>query len=306
MTELFTKLGQLTLNTPLVLASGIWGTSATLLKRAGLAGAGAVTAKSCSIAERAGHGNPVMADWTHGLINAVGLRNPGVDEEIGMLKTAKDLLKQDNIKIIASIFAATVDEYYEVAKRIIEAEPDLVEVNISCPNVADEFGTPFAAIPQVAAEVTAAVRKACPIPITIKLAPNVPSIGRVAKAVAEAGADMITAINTMPGLVIDPYAGKPVLFNKSGGLSGPAIKPIALRCVAEIYRSVDIPIIGTGGVLTGQDAVEMIMAGASAVGVGSVITYRGTEAFGMILDEMTALMLTLGYKSIEDFKGMAA
>ena len=173
------------------------------------------------------------------------------------------------VPLIASIFASTIDQFGQVAAIISQAEPDLIEVNISCPNVGDEFGTPFAGSPESAAAVTRKVKKATQIPYIIKLAPNVPNIARIAAAVVEAGADAITAINTMPGMIIDARAGRPVLSNRMGGISGRALKPVALRCVAEIRQAVSVPIIGTGGITTGMDAAEMLMAGATVVGIGS-------------------------------------
>ena len=304
--DLTCRLPGMRLRNPIVLASGILGTSASLLVRAARAGAGAVTAKSAGPAPRAGHPNPVAVDWGHGIINAIGLSNPGAEEEAALLAEAKVLLAALGVPLIASIFGGSVEEYGHVAGTIAAAQPDLIEVNISCPNVADDFGTPFAADCESAAAVTAAVKAAVgSVPISVKLAPNVPNIGRIAQAVVAAGADAITAINTMPGMVIDAKAGRPVLANRTGGVSGPALKPIALRCVAEIASAVNVPIIGTGGVTTGRDAAEMLMAGATAVGVGSAVWYRGAEALGEIVTELAAFMVAQGYRALDDFRGLA-
>jgi dihydroorotate dehydrogenase (NAD+) catalytic subunit len=304
--NLSVKLGHLSLKNPLVLASGVMGTSPELLHRVALSGAGAVTAKSCGPRPRAGHPNPVMVEWEHGLLNAIGLTNPGVNDEVKLLMDTKQRLKPLHVPLIASIFAGTADEFGEVALIVAEAEPDLIEVNISCPNVHDDFGLPFAADPKSAAEVTQSVKqKVVDIPIAVKLAPNVPDIGRIARSVVDAGADMITAINTMPGMVIDVDAALPVLYNRSGGISGPALKPIAVRCVAEIAQFVNVPIIGTGGVITGRDAVEMMMVGATAVGVGSALWYRGPEAFKLIKDELQLYLHENGYKSVNEIIGKA-
>jgi dihydroorotate dehydrogenase (NAD+) catalytic subunit len=278
------------LHTPLVLASGIIGTSAGLMTRAARHGAGMVTAKSCGPTPRPGHPNPVALDWGHGLINAIGLTNPGAAEEAQLLAQTRSQLQPLGVPLIASIFAGTVAEFGQVAQTVATAQPDLLEVNISCPNVGDEFGTPFAGTCQSAAAVTEVVKKAVTCPISVKLAPNVPDIARIAAAAVEAGADAITAINTMPGMVIDPTSGQPILSNRVGGISGPALKPIALRCVYEIAQAVTVPIIGTGGVTTGQDAAEMLMAGASVVGVGSAVYYRGVAALAQISQELAALM----------------
>ena len=297
----------LRLRNPIVLASGILGTSASLLARAAQAGAGAVTSKSCGPRPRAGHRNPVAVDWSHGVINAIGLSNPGADEEVPLLVDAQARLASLGVPLIASIFGGTVAEYGEVARIVATAHPDVIEVNISCPNVADEFGTPFAADSRSAAEVTEAVKAVVgAIPVSVKLAPNVPAISRIAASVVEAGADAITAINTMPGIVIDADAGRPVLSNRVGGISGPALKPIALRCVADIAHAVRVPIIGTGGVMSGRDAAEMLMAGATLVGVGTAVWYRGVTALGEIAHELTAFLERRGYDGPAAIRGLIA
>jgi dihydroorotate dehydrogenase (NAD+) catalytic subunit len=298
------NIGNILLNNPLVLASGVMGTSPTLLHRIALSGAGAVTAKSCGPEPREGHPNPVVVGWEHGLINAIGLTNPGVEDEVHHLQEAQKLLKSLQVPLIASIFAGTVEAFGQVAAVVAEAKPDLIEVNISCPNVQDDFGLPFSANSQSAASVTQFVKRSVgTIPITVKLAPNVPDIGSIAKAVVDAGANAITAINTMPGMLIDANAAQPILHNSTGGISGPALKPIALRCVAEIAQTVDVPIIGTGGVITGRDAIEMMMAGATAVGVGSALWYRGPGAFELIKQEMVEFLQNSGYQSIREIIG---
>jgi len=293
------------LSNPLILAAGILGTGAELLERVARAGAGAVTAKSCGPEPRTGHPNPTVLDWGHGLINAIGLANPGVEEMAVILKDAKGRLQPLGVPLIASIFAETVEGFAEVARRVSKAEPDFIEVNISCPNVAAEFGRPFAADPDSAAAVTRAVKGATHLPVVLKLSPNVTDIAAIARAVEAAGADAVAAINTVAGMVIDVDCGQPVLANRMGGLSGPAIRPIAVRCVYEIYQAVDVPIIGTGGVMDGRDAVEMIMAGATAVGVGSAVYYRGVDVFGEIAQETAAFMVEHGHKTLADLRGMA-
>jgi dihydroorotate dehydrogenase (NAD+) catalytic subunit len=304
---LHVQLCGVSLPNPLILASGILGTEAELMARVAQAGAGAITAKSCGPLPRAGHRNPTVLAWEHGLINAVGLANPGVEAEVGELARTRALLRPLGAALIASVFADTVDNFARVAARVVDARPDLVEVNISCPNVHDEFGTPFAADAGAAAEVTAAVQEAVAgrAPVLVKLSPAVANIAPIARAVADAGADGITAINTLPGMIVDVHARRPVLANRTGGLSGPAIRPLAVRCVYEIFQAVDLPIVGTGGVASGRDAVEMIMAGATAVGVGSAVYSEGPEAFSRIRDEMAALMEELGYGSVAEMRGAA-
>ncbi len=305
--KLGVRLCGVSLPNPLILASGILGTEAELLARVARSGAGAVTAKSCSLGPRAGHPNPTVLAWEHGLINAVGLANPGVEAEIEELARTRELLQPLGVALIASVFADTVENFARVAGRVLEAEPDLLEVNISCPNVHDEFGTPFAADADAAAQVTAAVKEAVEgrAPVLIKLSPNVHDIAAIARAVEAAGADGITAINTLTGMVIDLHARRPILANRTGGVSGPAIRPIAVRCVHEIYRAVDLPIVGVGGVSSGRDALEMIMAGATAVGIGSAVYGEGPEVFGRIAAEMEDLLADLGYESAAEARGAA-
>ena len=307
MTALSTSLCGIDLANPLILASGILGPEAELMARVARSGAGAVTAKSCSLEPRAGHPNPTVLAWEHGLINAVGLANPGVEAEVEELARTRALLKPLGVALIASIFADTVENFARVAGRVVDAGPDLLEVNISCPNVHDEFGTPFAADATAAAQVTAAVKKAVAgrVPVLVKLSPSANDIAAIARAVEAAGADGITAINTLPGMVIDVHARRPILANRTGGLSGPAIRPLAVRCVYEIYRAVDLPIIGTGGVSNGRDAVEMIMAGATAVGIGSAVRGEGPDVFRRIAGEMEALLAELGYGSVVEMRGAA-
>lgn len=292
---------------PLILASGILGTEAELMVRVARSGAGAVTAKSCSLQPRAGHPNPTVLAWEHGLINAVGLANPGVEAEVEDLVRTKALLRPVGAALIASVFADTVENFARVASRLTEADPDLIEVNISCPNVHDEFAIPFASDAAAAAEVTAAVKEAVQgrIPILVKLSPNVNDIATIARAVESAGADGISAINTLTGMLIDIEARRPVLANRIGGLSGPAIRPLAIRCVYEIYRAVEIPIVGMGGVSSGRDAIEMIMAGATAVGIGSAVYQDGPEVFARIGHDMAKLMVELGYESVSEMRGAA-
>ena len=310
MAELSTRFLNMTLSSPLVVASGILGTSAPVMERCAIAGAGAVTSKSAGPEPRSGHANPVAVAWEGGVINAIGLTNPGCHEEVAILTEAKARLAKLGGKLFASIFAPTVEAFGEVARVTAQSEPELIEVNISCPNVASEFGTPFSACAPDAAAVTRSVKQALAgsgIPISVKLAPNVPNLSVIAKACVAEGADAITAINTVPGMLIDPWAGKPVLCNRSGGLSGPAIKPVALRCVYELAAALgpSVPIIGTGGVSSGLDAAEMILAGATLIGVGSVMVAEGPDALTRINAELSDYMDQMGYASLDDFRGKA-
>ncbi len=306
MIDLHTTFCGISFPNPLVLASGILGTEAALMARVARCGAGGVTSKSCGPMPRQGHPNPTVLDWGAGLINAVGLANPGVEAEQAILSEAKTLLAEPGVPLIASIFADTVEGFAQVAAQIGAARPDLIEVNISCPNVAAEFGRAFALDPQAAAAVTRAVKAATTIPVSVKLSPNTADLVSVARAVVEAGADALTAINTLgPGMLIDLDSGRPILSNRVGGVSGPAIRPIAVRCVYELAAAVAIPIIGTGGVRCGRDALEMIMAGATLVGVGSAVYKGGPEVFAAIRGEMIAWMEAHGVQSLDEIRGQA-
>jgi len=207
--------------------------------------------------------------------------------------------------VIASFYGKTVSEYGYMAELLSGAEPALLEANISCPNVA-EFGKPFGSSAKTAGEITRAVRKATDLPFIVKLSPNVVDIKEIALEVEKNGADVISAVNTLgPGMKVDVVSGRPVLSNKSGGLSGPCIKPVAVRCVYEIYESVDIPVLGVGGVNSGLDAVEMLMAGACAVGVGTAVWNRGVGVFGKISAEIGEFMKENGYSNLGELIGKA-
>lgn len=300
--DISTSICGVKLANPTILASGILGvTGASLCFVAGN-GAGAVTTKSIGLEERKGHPSPIIAQWEKGFINAVGLSSQGIDEAVEELKIA---VGQCSSPVIASIFAPTTKQFGEVAKEVSKAKPSLIEVNISCPNVEAEFGKPFATDPKAAAAVTKIAKKNSKAPIIVKLSPNVPNIKMIAAAVEKAGADAINAINTLgPGMVIDISTAKPLLSNKAGGLSGPAIKPIAVRCVYDIYSAVKIPVIGTGGITYGRDAVEMMMAGASAVGMGTAVYYREADVFKKVCEEIMQFMEKEGYSSLKEMIGI--
>ena len=284
--DMSVELAGVRLRSPLILASGILGTHASLMRRVALAGAGAVTTKSAGPAPRPGHPNPTCIDFGHGLLNAIGLANPGAAAEVALIRSTRQALEPLGVKVIASVFADTAEGFGHVARLVAAAGPHLIEVNISCPNVASDLGEPFAASCASAAAATASVRAAVELPVIVKLAPNVPNIGAIARAVVQEGADAICAVNTMPGMVIDPESGLPVLANRSGGVSGPALLPVALHAVYQVSAATKVPIVGTGGVSTGLDALAMISAGATAVGVGSAVYRQGPQAFARLHAEM--------------------
>ena len=304
MNALAVQFAGIALDSPLVLASGVLGTTAASLRRVAEAGAGAVTTKSCSLLPRKGHPAPCILPWKGGILNAVGLSNPGVE---GASAEIADYKRTCATPVFVSIFAGSPAEFGQLARRIAEAKPDLIEVNVSCPNVESEFGIPFAADPEACGAVTRAVKEnAGGIPVSIKLSAQCASIARMAEVCQANGANAITAINTVgPGMWIDTGVGRPVLSNKVGGVSGTAILPIAVRAVYEIRKAVDLPIIGTGGVSCADDALQLIMAGADAVGIGSGVYGGGIELFGEINRDLAAFLKARGFESLAQVRGMA-
>jgi dihydroorotate dehydrogenase (NAD+) catalytic subunit len=296
-----TRLAGTKMRNPLVLASGILGISYSLLKRVQDNGAGAVTTKSIGPEEKAGHENPTVLPWECGIINAVGLSCEGYRNMEDGLKEMKRL----KVPLIMSIYGSAKEEFAEVASFLKGYRPAIFELNISCPN-SEKHGQIFGFEPETAAAVVSAVKdEAGKIPVMPKLTPNTHRITEVAKACEEAGADAIAAINTVQGMLINIEARKPLLHFTKGGLSGPAVRPIAVRCVYDIYKAVEIPILGLGGITTGRDALEMMEAGAAAVGVGSAVYYRGVEAFSLIAGEMESWMKENGVSKVTELTGAA-
>lgn len=291
---LSTKICDVKLDNPTILASGIFGVTGKLLVRAVNNGAGAVILKTLTLEERTGHKNPTVLAGDDYIINAVGLSNPGVKQGIKEIEYAK---KHTKAPVIASISGKTVKEFGIISKEISKARPDFIEVNISCPNVEDELGKPFACSIEDASSVTKAVKTNTKIPVIIKLSPNVNNIGEIAANVEKAGADVISAINT-----VGPEKNE-FLANKSGGISGPKIRKIALEKVKEITANVKIPVIGIGGITYGKDAVEMLKIGASAVQVGSALHFRGYDAFKKICNEIKEYMKENKFSSLKELIG---
>jgi len=298
------ELAGVGLKNPLILASGITGVSVGTLRRAAQGGAGAVTMKSIGPKPRAGHPNPTVLEWECGVINAVGLSNPGAEEGA---RDVADAVKRIKAPVIASFFADDAEGFGAVAERLAISKPALLEANLSCPNVMKEHGVPFAYEPESAAEAVKAVkRRVGGIPLIAKISPNTHKLADVAKAVEAAGANAINMGNTLgPGMLISLEARRPILSNKAGGVSGPAIRPIAVRCVYDIYKAVKIPIIGTGGVSSGRDALEMVMAGATCVGIGSAVGSSGFKVFKKISGEMQEWMEKNGVNSVKEIVGAA-
>lgn len=292
------------LENPLVLASGILGTTGASLASVAQSGAGAVTSKSVWRNRHDGHPNPTVLDLGNGnLINAVGLPHGGLEEAQIEFANFRKLCKKP---LFASIAASTQREFAETVAAIAALKPDVIELNISCPNVESEFGRPFACSVRDTSTVTRLAKKAAnKIPLTVKLSPNVENIAEIAKAAASAGADAITAINTVgPGMVIDIETAEPILANNVGGLSGPAIRPIAVKAIYEIFRAVKIPIIGIGGVTSGRDAIELLQAGATLIGIGSAMI-DGSDVFKKITKEIQTWCKAHRIKNTAELIGQA-
>lgn len=298
MTDLSTSFCGLRLDNPLILASGVRGNNADLLIRAAKEGAGAITSKSCSLDAREGHKNPTCVSDGLYTINAIGLSNPGIQIEVEEIKRA---VEDAGVPVIASVYENTVDGFAQVAEKMAQAAPHMIELDISCPNVHKE-GQMFASTSQSSTEVIKAVKqRVSDIPISVKLSANVPSIGSIAKACQSAGADCISAINTLPAMLIDLEARRPILANRYGGLSGPCIFPVALRSIDEIRNSCQLPIIGGGGVCSGEMAAKMLMAGATAVSIGTAI-YSDQDAFSNIKKELIDVMKKNDFEKLSDIR----
>ena len=299
MVDLTVDVGGLKLRNPVMLAAGILGMSHETLRRVYESGAGAVVTKSIGLEPRAGFSNPTVVGVDCGLINAMGLPNPGAKEFRGEIEK----LKGEGVCVIASVYGFTTEEYVEVAKILSEAGADAIELNCSCPHVS-KVGL-IGQNPELVREVTEAVKDAVSVPVYVKLTPNVTDIASVAKAAEEAGADAVTAINTVKALAIDIELQRPILSATFGGLSGPAIKPIALRAVYEIYKAIEIPVIGVGGIKNWRDAIEFHLAGATATQIGTAIYLKGTRVFKEITEGIKRYLKRKGYKSIKEIIGKA-
>lgn len=265
----------LKLANPTVLASGILGYSTETLENLVRSGAGAVVTKSTGLKPREGYANPTVVQSRCGLINAMGLPNPGVDEYVKEFHRIKAVV---NVPLIFSVYGYSAEEYAIVAKKAAAGGADAVELNVSCPHVKDT-GSEIGQSSEVLVEVVKKVKASIGKPVFVKLSPNVTSIADIAEAAAGAGADGLTIMNTVKAMAIDVETAMPILSNRVGGLSGPAIKPVALRCVYEVYERVKVPIMGCGGIVDWKDAVEFMLAGASAVQIGTAVSIRGLGVF---------------------------
>ena len=298
--RLATEIAGLKLANPTMLASGILGYTGLSLKSIIEAGAGAVVTKSMGLEPRTGYPNPTVVQTDCGLLNAMGLPNPGISH----FKDEMKELKSTGVPTILSIYGYSSEEFAKVAETAVKMGADAIELNVSCPHI-KKAGAEIGCDPLLLTEIVKEVKKRVNIPVIVKLTPNVANIGEIAKAAEEAGADAITAINTVKAMNIEIETGRPLLANKFGGLSGPAIKPIAVRCVYDVYRSVDVPIIGCGGISSWQDAVEFMLAGASAVQIGTAVAFKGVGVFSSVAKGIEDYLKRKGFKNVKELVGLA-
>jgi len=293
-------LSGIKLRSPTILSAGVLGISAETMKRVVDSGAGAVVTKSIGIEGRAGHPGPNIVEVQSGLLNAMGLPNPGIEQmSVEIQKLAKK-----KVRVMASVYGFTPRDYAVVAHKACSAGASAVELNVSCPNIG-KVGCEFGQDAEMVGKVTRAVKAKVDRPVFVKLSPNVSDIVEIGKAAERSGADGITAINTLSGMAIDISSRMPVLGAKKGGLSGPAIKPIAIRCVYELHESLKIPIIGCGGITSWKDAVEFFLAGASAVQIGTGIIYRDLGIFQEVNEGITSYMRDNGFQELRQLTGLA-
>lgn len=299
--RLNTSFAGLKLKNPTALASGILGYSAESLESIVEGGAGAVVTKSIGLTPRIGYPNPTVVQVKCGLINAMGLPNPGIEAYVQEIRHAKTVL---TVPLIVSVYGFSTQEYAITAKKAAEAGADGVELNVSCPHV-KETGSEIGQNPEILTKVVKKVKAKVHKPVFVKLSPNVTDIVEVAEAAVKAGADALTAINTVRAMAIDIETALPVLSNRRGGLSGPAIKPIALRCVYDIYEKVKVPMIGCGGITSWRDAVEFFLAGASAVQIGTAIALKNPGVFEAINRGVDAYLKKKGFGSVKEIVGLS-
>lgn len=299
MNRLDIQLPGLDLKNPIMPASGCFGFGREYAELYDLSKLGAIMIKATTVEPRLGNPTPRVAETPAGMLNAIGLQNPGLDKVM-----AEELpwLERFDVPIIANVAGSMSEDYVEVAKRISTASNvKALELNISCPNV-KQGGITFGTDPVVARELVEQVKAVSKVPVYVKLSPNVTNIVEMAHAVEVGGADGITMINTLVGMRLDEMTGKPVIANVTGGLSGPAVKPVAIRMVYEVYKEVDIPIIGMGGVMNAQDVIDFMSAGASAVAVGTA-NFVDPFVCPNIIDELPKKLDELKVKHIKELIG---
>ncbi len=299
MSRLQVELPGLKMKNPVMPASGCFGFGQEYAEFYDLNKLGAVAVKAATPETRTGNPTPRVAETESGMLNAIGLQNPGVDH---IVKNELPWLEKFHVPILANIAGKTEEDYVEAAKKISRSSNvHALELNVSCPNV-KEGGLQFGSDPGMAAGLTKAVKKVSEVPVYVKLSPNVTNIIEMAEAAEDAGADGLSMINTLVGMKIDIKTGRPVLANKTGGLSGPAVKPVAVRMIYEVSQKVSIPIIGMGGIYTAEDVIEFFMAGASAVAVGTA-NFSDPYACPQIIDDLDDLLNEMSVSNISELTG---
>ncbi|MEM1524531.1 MAG: dihydroorotate dehydrogenase [Nitrososphaerales archaeon] len=298
--DLSIEISGFKMKNPTMLASGILGISIPLLKRVLEAGAGGVVTKSIGIKQRDGYQTPNIVETFCGYVNAIGLSNPGIDEFM------KELQEFDisDMPIIVSVFGGSELEFSKLVSTLDKTDVKGFELNLSCPHVAG-LGAEVGSNPDTVYKITKEVKKCSKKPIFVKISPNVTNHLEIARAAEDGGADGIVAINAVRAMVIDIETGRPILSNKVGGLSGPAIKPIAVRYVYDISRNVKIPVIGCGGINCWEDAIEFMLAGASAIQIGTAIAYKGLNVFNEIIYGISEYLKRKSYHSVKEIIGLA-
>jgi dihydroorotate dehydrogenase (NAD+) catalytic subunit len=297
--NLSVNIGKIGLKNPVMTASGTFGYGEEYAEFVDLAGLGAIIVKGLSLLPREGNPPPRIVETPAGMLNAIGLQNIGVES---FIEEKLPFLRQFNVPVIANFFGDSVDEYVGAAERLSDVNGiEGLEMNISCPNKQAGWLV-FGTDPEVTFEVVSAVRKVTDLTLIVKLSPNVTDIALMARVAEDAGADAVSLINTISGMAIDIKTRRPKLANITGGLSGPAIKPIGIRMVWEVFRAVGIPIIGLGGIMDGEDAIEYMLAGATAVAVGTA-NFVSPAATMDILSGIKDYMTTYGIKDISSIKG---
>lgn len=301
MIDLQVELPGLKLKNPLMPASGCFGFGREYSKFYDLSLLGAVMMKAATGEERPGNPTPRVAETSSGMLNAIGLQNPGVAK---IIKEEVPFLANYDTAVIANVAGSTVEEYEEVATKFNQtSDVHALELNISCPNV-KEGGIQFGTDPEMAKHVTEKVKQASNKPVYVKLSPNVSNIVAMAKAVEEAGADGLTMINTLTGMQLHLPSRRPLIANKTGGLSGPAIKPIAIRMIYEVRQATNIPIIGMGGIQTVEDVLEFLLAGANAVAVGTA-NFQNPLILPELITELPEALRKYGFSSVKEAVGKA-
>ena len=294
------EICQIKMKNPTALAAGVLGSTSASLNWAARSGAGAVVTKSFGLEPNKGYSNPTTVEVEGGIINAIGLSNPGVEifkEELKKL--------EGNVPQIASIYGSTPEDFSQIASQV-DNLVDALELNVSCPHAMEGCGAAIGQDPNLTTQIVKIVKKTVKSPVIVKLTPNVTDIVEIARAAESAGADALTLINSLgPGMRIGLETANPVLSNRFGGMSGPAIKPVALRCVYQVSQEVALPLMGVGGIMDYRDVVEFLYAGASCVQVGTAVMYNGLDVFREITSGLEKFMIRKGYQQVEEMVGLA-